>query len=152
MILDLLHQIRQGALRTPEALPSYARIIASRKVAAYIDRAQASRQRDAEANDRLRDPGEGPERTAIREQQMEIARRVLSSLPKRDREVLRRFYFDGQKPEQIMNEVGLSTDQFRLLKSRAKKRFTEMCRARFGINSNERTEAPTKRSFMLRCA
>jgi DNA-directed RNA polymerase specialized sigma24 family protein len=57
--------------------------------------------------------------------------RILNSLPKRDREVLARFYLEEQRPERICREMGLSETQFRLVKSRAKARFGELGKSRF---------------------
>ena len=45
-----------------------------------------------------------------------------------DRQVLLRFYYQGQMPEQICRDLGLTDTQFRLRKSRAKKRFEEIAR------------------------
>jgi DNA-directed RNA polymerase specialized sigma24 family protein len=57
--------------------------------------------------------------------------RVLNSLPKRDREVLARFYLEEQAHGQICREMGLTETQFRLVKSRAKARFGELGKTRF---------------------
>jgi DNA-directed RNA polymerase specialized sigma subunit len=56
-------------------------------------------------------------------QRAEIAKKVLRGISERDREILHRFYVEEQTPDQICGEMGLSFNQFRLLKSRAKKRF-----------------------------
>jgi hypothetical protein len=42
-----------------------------------------------------------------------------------------RFYLQEQSPRQICRDLGLTPTQFRLTKSRAKARFTELGRARF---------------------
>jgi hypothetical protein len=44
----------------------------------------------------------------------------------RDREILQRFYVLEQPHEQIRADMGLSYNQFRLLKSRAKARFARL--------------------------
>jgi DNA-directed RNA polymerase specialized sigma24 family protein len=56
---------------------------------------------------------------------------VLNTLPRRDREVLVRFYLQEQSPGQICRDMRLTATQFRLTKSRAKARFTELGLARF---------------------
>ena len=61
--------------------------------------------------------------------------RVLRSLPKRDREVLIRFYLQEQLPEQICQELGITETQFRLIKSRAKSRYGELGKRRFALRS-----------------
>ena len=59
-------------------------------------------------------------------QRLDIARRVMNGISRRDREILERFYVHEQPQEQICAEMSLSYNQFRLLKSRAKARFGEM--------------------------
>ena len=66
------------------------------------------------------------EALAQREQQLQMVRRMLKGVSQRDREVLRRFYVDGQAQEEICAAMGLSFNQYRLLKSRAKARFRDM--------------------------
>jgi DNA-directed RNA polymerase specialized sigma24 family protein len=56
--------------------------------------------------------------------------RILRSISRRDREILTRFYLLEQTQEQICSQMGLSENQFRLLKSRAKARFSELGRRR----------------------
>src|ERR1700722_13920196 len=48
---------------------------------------------------------------------------VLATLSEKEREVLTRFYVHEQSADHICKEMGLSADEFRLLKSRAKARF-----------------------------
>jgi DNA-directed RNA polymerase specialized sigma24 family protein len=62
---------------------------------------------------------------------VDLAMRVLNSLPWREREVLTRFYLKEQSPRQICRDMNFTETQFRLIKSRAKGRFTELGRARF---------------------
>lgn len=78
----------------------------------------------------LRDRQPDPERKAIEQENIGLAMRVLNTLPLRDRQVLIRFYLQEQSPRQICRELGLTPTQFRLTKSRAKARFTELGRAR----------------------
>lgn len=75
----------------------------------------------------------------------EIARRVLDSVPRRDREILNRFYVLEQSEERICAEMGLKPDQFHLMKSRAKARFGEL-----GKRIAAGTTAPTETAQMMR--
>jgi DNA-directed RNA polymerase specialized sigma24 family protein len=83
----------------------------------------------------LRDRQPDPERRAIERQNVDVALRILESLPRRDREILIRFYLQEQSPNQICRDMRLTATQFRLAKSRAKARFTELGRARFSRRS-----------------
>jgi hypothetical protein len=55
-------------------------------------------------------------------------RKVLNSISLRDREILNRLYVREQSQEQICAELGLSQEQFRLARSKAKSRLTEVGR------------------------
>jgi RNA polymerase sigma factor (sigma-70 family) len=131
--LTIAQSIRRGDLREPERLMGYVRTVIRRQVAGYIGTAVESRRNlvDPEHGAILRDHQPDPERRAIEAQNVELAMRVLNTLPRRDREVLVRFYLQEQSPRQICRDLGLTQTQFRLTKSRAKARFTELGQARF---------------------
>ena len=137
--------IRNGELREPERLMGYVRTVVKRQIAASIDVAVQQRRNRVDFEDSLftlSDWRENPERNVIAMQRAEIARKVLNGVSRRDRDILNRFYVLEQTQEQICAEMGLSYNQFRLLKSRAKARFGEMGRrlaAGAGINLNKRT-------------
>lgn len=136
--------IRNGDLREPERLMGYVRTVVKRQIAASIDVAVQQRRNRVDFEDSLftlSDWKENPERNVIAMQRAEIARKVLNGVSRRDRDILNRFYVLEQTQEQICAEMGLSYNQFRLLKSRAKARFGEMGRrlaAGAGINLNKR--------------
>ena len=70
------------------------------------------------------------EHNVYRQQKMRIVREILGSMPKRDRDVLERFYVLEQTKEEICREMNLTPTQFRLLKSKAKSTFAKMGRRR----------------------
>ena len=131
--LTIAQSIQRGDLRDPERLMGYVRTIVRRQVAGYIGAAVESRRTlvDPDHGAILRDRKPDPERKAIEDQNNALAMRILNNLPWRDREVLVRFYLREQTPAQICREMGLTATQFRLTKSRAKARFTELGQARF---------------------
>jgi RNA polymerase sigma-70 factor (ECF subfamily) len=133
IFLIITQSIQKGDLREPERLMGYVRTIARRQVAAIIAGAVQERrnQVDADARIHLSDQQPDPERRMIEQQNQEVAMRVLGSLHKRDREVLIRFYLQEQAPDQICREMSLTPTQFRLIKTRAKARYTELGRRRF---------------------
>jgi RNA polymerase sigma-70 factor, ECF subfamily len=132
--------IRRGDLREPERLMGYVRTVVRRQVAAHIEGAVAARRKhiDLKLGPPLWDRRPDPERAVIAHQSSEVARRVLESLSKRDREVLVRFYIHEQTPAQICAALGLTGTQFRLLKSRAKERFGRLGRARLARSQHVR--------------
>jgi len=133
VFLIIVQSIQKGELRDPERLMGYVRTIVRRQVAAQIDDNVKARrnQDDLDSGMTLSDHHPNPERSAIEHQNGELVMRILNSLPKRDREVLARFYLEEQPPDRICHEMGLTETQFRLVKSRAKARFGELGRTRF---------------------
>jgi RNA polymerase sigma-70 factor (ECF subfamily) len=138
--LTINQSIRNGELREPERLMGYVRTIVRRQVATHIQGAVRSRRTqvglDTGAN--LSDRHPDPERQMIERQNQELAKRILGSLRTRDREVLMRFYLREEPAEQVCREMGLTETQFRLIKSRAKARFTELGRRRFSLHTGLR--------------
>jgi RNA polymerase sigma-70 factor, ECF subfamily len=132
VFLIIAQSIQRGELREPERLMGYVHTIVRRQVAAHIDSAVQARRNlaDLDCGMNLSDHHPDPERRAIERQHEELAYRVLGSLPKRDREVLVRFYLREQEPAEICRDLELTETQFRLVKSRAKARFGELGRAR----------------------
>jgi len=127
--------IQRGTLRDPARLMGYVRTVMKYQVIGHIEKAVKERrsQADLEGPIVLADHHPDPEHRAIEHENYEVARRVLKSLSKRDREVLIRFYLNEQKPETICREMGLTETQFRLIKSRAKAMYSDRCRARFKL-------------------
>lgn len=130
--LVVLGAIQRGELREPERLMGYVRTVARRLVATHIDRMVEERRERTDIDDGypLADDRVDPERDALRRQRVEIMQQVLQSISLRDREILTRFYLYEQSQEEICREMGLNDTQFRLLKSRAKKRFAELGKRR----------------------
>jgi RNA polymerase sigma factor (sigma-70 family) len=132
--------IQKGDLREPERLMGYVRTVVKRQIALSIDTAIHRRRMRADFDDSmcaLSNWHDNPERKLIARQRAEIARKVLNGVSRRDREILNRFYVLEQPQERICTEMGLSYNQFRLLKSRAKARFGELGKrvaASAGIN------------------
>src|SRR5580698_7101207 len=132
--------IQNGDLREPERLMGYVRTVVKRQIAASIDLAVQGRRTRADFENSMFsvcDWRDNPERSVIARQRAEIARKVLDGVSRRDREILNRFYVLEQSQERICADMGLSYNQFRLLKSRAKARFGELGKrvaAGVGIN------------------
>jgi RNA polymerase sigma-70 factor (ECF subfamily) len=142
VFLIITQSIKRGELRDPERLMGYVRTVVRRQVAAHIDSAVHAR-RNHQALDpslTLSDHQPDPERRAIEKENQDVALRMLAGLPKRDREVLIRFYLQEQSAEEICRDLNLTETQFRLIKSRAKARYGELGRRRFSQRSGFRPE------------
>jgi RNA polymerase sigma-70 factor, ECF subfamily len=133
LFLIVTQAIQRGDLREPERLMGYVRTVLRRQVSAYIESAVHTRNNEfgLDPARQLPDCQTSPERRAMDRQNQEVAMRVLQSLPKRDREVLVRFYLEEQTAEQICRDMDLTDTQFRLIKSRAKARYGELGKRRF---------------------
>jgi RNA polymerase sigma-70 factor (ECF subfamily) len=135
IFLIIMQSIQRGDLREPERLMGYIRTVVRRQVAAQIDLTVQARRNQTELDYgmALSDHRPSSERRLIQEQEQQVALRVLKSLHEREREVLVRFYLKEQKAEQICREMELTETQFRLTKSRAKARFSELARNRLSL-------------------
>ncbi len=121
--------IKGGELRDPARLMGYIRTVVRRHIAANIEEAVAKRRTTVEYEDSvlsISDWRETPEESVASQQRAEIARRVFNGVSKRDKEILSRFYIEEQSQDQICREMGLTYNQYRLLKSRAKARFGKL--------------------------
>jgi RNA polymerase sigma-70 factor, ECF subfamily len=135
LLLDVTNGIRHGALQDPECLAGYAQVIAHRKIVQHIRVTVKERRMPSLEDVVLRDSAPSPEQAAIRTQNMDIAVRILRAMPTRDREVLNRFYVKEETAQEIRAAMDLTETQFRLIKSRAKKRFAELGRNRIAGKS-----------------
>jgi RNA polymerase sigma factor (sigma-70 family) len=133
LIVATVTGIKSGALRDPARLAGYMRVTARNMIAGRFT--ACSKMRQLELDDRwlaIKDDRPSVEATTIRREAKDIATRILDAMPLRDRTVLMRFYVDEHRPEQICSEMSLSPTQFRLIKSRAKARFTSLMQRRIG--------------------
>jgi RNA polymerase sigma-70 factor (ECF subfamily) len=137
-IVILITQIRRGELREPERLAGYAKIIAARLLTTCQYNQRRAHVLEVGIDDEgsaIRSRRPTPEQAFASKEEREIAAAVLHVLPHRDREVLVRFYLHEESAEQIQADLNLTETQFRLIKSRAKKRFAELGRARLAFRS-----------------
>lgn len=127
--------ICNGELREPERLMGYVHTVVRRQVASHIDRAVHLRRNkvDIDFQEAVSDKRPDPEREAIDRENLGLAMRVLKSIPRRDREVLTRFYLNEESVDEICQTMDLSETQFRLIKSRAKARFGELGKRRLAV-------------------
>jgi len=132
--LIVIDAIRSGELREPDRLMGFVRTIVRRQVAAYIDEVVQSRREDlgGEASESIPDSRRDPEENVAFGQTVELMKTILRGLGERDREILTRFYLYEESQEQICKDMDLSENQFRLLKSRAKAKFSVLGRRKLG--------------------
>lgn len=123
LFLIVVDAIRDGRLREAAALPSYIHSVAKLTLCVFLSR----RSRHLRLTGSLqhwmqrRNPL-NPEEQLLNSERTRLMNRSIEQLPPRDQEILLRFYMLEQPREQIEAEMGLTETQFRLFKSRAKRR------------------------------
>jgi RNA polymerase sigma-70 factor (ECF subfamily) len=131
VLVIVMEAIRTGELRDPQRLMGFVRTVTRRQVAAHIRGAITGRRRMvAVSGAEPTADAESPESVAAAQEQVQALRKVLSRLNPRDREILVRFYLHEQDRMQICGEMGLTDTQFRLYKSRAIARCSDLAQQR----------------------
>ena len=129
--------IKAGKLRDSTRLFPFLTTVTRFYTYGQLDRRTVRRKYSADlTHDNIADSRLNPEQALYRKQRARIVAELLNALPKRDRDVLHRFYVLEQPKEQICREMNLSATQFRLLKSKAKSKVT-----RAGTHFGRRTQA-----------
>jgi RNA polymerase sigma factor (sigma-70 family) len=133
----VVETIRRGALRDPRRLMGFIRTVLGRQADSEIARMVNMRRTsaDLEVAAALNDEAPSPEQQLAHREQVEMMKRVLLTMRRREVEVLTRFYLHEQPPEQIRAEMRLTQTQFDLLKSRAKARLTRAIQEKLSRNS-----------------
>jgi RNA polymerase sigma-70 factor (ECF subfamily) len=133
----VVQALQRGELREPDRLMGFVRTIVRRQIANFIEKNYTRRrdELDIDSGVRVADRNISPEEAAIQTQNSQIMEEILRDCSRRDREILTRFYLLEQTQEQICAEMGLNDTQFRLLKSRAKQRFSDEGRRRMAKNN-----------------
>ena len=144
VLLTVVRGIEGGELHDPGRLAGFVRATARRRAD------DSNRDGHGGRWDRVRSGGAVPpagsngkgnsDWTTKADQRAEVMKRVLLSLSSSDRNILERFYVDGQKRAQICAETRLDDARFVLLKSRAKQLFIK-----FGQGENTK-KPPTLES------
>ena len=123
--LIVVQAIQRGELREPDRLMGFVRTVVRRQVAAHIHQVVHGR-RDVDVGVLLADGRLDPEQNLALQQKVDLMREILQQLSERDGEILTRFYLYEETQAEICAGMNLSETQFRLLKSRAKARFSEL--------------------------
>lgn len=129
--LETLSAIRGPELREGSRLKPFILTIAMRLAWIQVYRAKRFTEVECLATD-PRVAREDPTfESILLDERVGLVKRALAKLRPTEREVLERFYLNGDDPQTIRETMGLSETQYRLLKSRAKKK----CAERVGLRS-----------------
>jgi putative toxin-antitoxin system antitoxin component (TIGR02293 family) len=123
-VLETLAVVEQST--PPPLLNAYRRVV-QRQVAAHIEGvAHIDSPPEVGTDGSQIGANRNPRTEGIQHENVELIHKVLGELTERDREVLTRFYLSEQSEEEICRAMSLTEVQFRLLKSQAKARFSEL--------------------------
>jgi RNA polymerase sigma factor (sigma-70 family) len=143
VMVSLLEAIRDGVIRDPERLMSFVRTVTRRRVFLHIRTNIRRRSHFVPIGqmDFAAPAEESPEAAAAQREVTDSLHKVLRHVCARDREILLRFYMEEQDPERICREMGLTSTQFRLYKSRALARCSHLA----GSDAHASRRGPTER-------
>jgi len=132
VVLLVLKAIHRGDLREPKRFVGFVRTITQRRVFAHIRDAVHSRRFlvPLDFTEPVVARDQSPEALALAHERAHAGQALLARLIPRDREILVRFYYHEQDWQQICGEMGLTRTQFRLFKSRAIARCSNLARRR----------------------
>lgn len=135
-VMDVLHdayleaviQIQQSPLTDGSRLMGFIKTIVYRQMLHEVG--HLVQNRGSEDRSRYTD-SRTPLCRLLNNELEAVVGRSLEQLRDKDKEILKRFYLQHQKPRQICREMQLSETQYRLAKSRAKIRFGSAARAHY---------------------
>jgi RNA polymerase sigma-70 factor, ECF subfamily len=128
-LLRVLRTLRApGGLRDPGALGAFVNSVCT-NVLRESGRSAKRHDDVPEDADTIPDATTpGPETRLMTAERQEAVRRVLESLPERDRELLRAIYLDEKEKSRLCDELGVTRDYLRVLVHRAKNLFRNLYR------------------------
>jgi RNA polymerase sigma-70 factor, ECF subfamily len=130
----VLEKIRDGDVREPKRLSGFICGVARNLAIESVRRMRrATNQEEIGNAEQVRDSQPDPFEQLLRKERAEIVRQAISELKaERDREVLFRYYIAEEGKDRICADLGLSSQQFNSVVSRALKRYKELYTKRFG--------------------
>jgi RNA polymerase sigma-70 factor (ECF subfamily) len=121
--LRVLRYFQSGrTLDNPASLPGFIHTVCH-NVALEFLRAHTRQSQIPENAPEAEDTGLTPEGRMVTEERRELVGRVLSEMPEKDRQLLRRVLLEEEDREQICREFQVDRDYLRVLVHRARNRF-----------------------------
>lgn len=124
-MLRVLRTLRSpgGGLRDPGALGAFVNSVCTNVLR---ESGRSARRHDGSSEESETIPDRstpGPESQMMTEERRQAVRRVLESLPPRDRDVLRAIFFEDRDKARVCEELGVNREYLRVLVHRAKNLF-----------------------------
>jgi len=123
-----LEKIRDGDLRDPEKLSGFISSVARNLAKAYMRKMRRSTsQEEIDMAERIQDPRPDQFEELWRKERAKLVLQTIYELKiERDREVLYRYYIAEEDKAHICADLGLTSQQFNSVISRALKRYKEL--------------------------
>jgi RNA polymerase sigma-70 factor (ECF subfamily) len=121
-----IEKLRSGAIEDPRRLAGYVCGIAANLARKEYRRLRRANTGSTAVDASVADPGASAESSLYARERSELVRGVLSSMSPRDRELLTDFYLHEQEKVDVCRRLGLSADQFDVVKFRALRRFERL--------------------------
>lgn len=121
--LRVLRYFNSGkVLDNPASLPGFIHAVCHNVALEFLRSHTRQSQMPENAPESV-DPGHGPEALAITEERSKMVGRVLSEMPEKDRELLRRVCLDEEDKDAVCREFQVDRGYLRVLLHRARNRF-----------------------------
>jgi RNA polymerase sigma factor (sigma-70 family) len=132
VFVGVVQTIQRGGLRDSRALVPFVIGVARRQVAMQISSWARRRSKETEPRLLFLLPARGPspEQWSAARQRLRLVDELLAELSARDHQILWRFYRKEHPWERICEDMGLTSTQFRLFKSRALRRLGKLLKER----------------------
>ena len=121
-LLRVIIKVQKGEVRQAECFGAFVNSVSNNVLMEHFRRTKNSHADEEPAevpDDKVLDP----DGLLITQETTELVRKILSQLPKRDRRILKRIYFDEEDKDAICIEFGVDRDYLRVLVLRAKDKF-----------------------------
>ncbi len=132
-MLRVFSTLRKGSLEQPERLGAFVNSVCNNVIFETL----RSHTRAAQMPENQPDPPDtrfDAESNLVTEQRKSHVRKVLESLPARDRQVLRMVFLEEKNREEVCSTMKIEGEYLRVLLHRAKSRLkTEMTKARLHL-------------------
>jgi RNA polymerase sigma-70 factor (ECF subfamily) len=134
--LRVLRIVRlENRLNNPASLPAFVHSVCN-NVMLELLRSDTRHPQIPENAPDVADPGVDPDVALVNEERKQMVRRILTSLPERDREVLRLVFLEEADKSEICRRFGVDADYLRVLLHRAKLRFRRALEERTDRNAS----------------
>lgn len=116
---------KENGVHTPERLGAFVNAVCNNVMLEAFRGGSRERQMSPDTPERI-DEGADPTRELVDGERKRIIGKILSEMPAKDRELIRRVFLDETDKDFIAKDLGVNPEYLRVLIHRAKGRFREL--------------------------